>query len=204
VTLDRPVPEPTRCPWAGSDPLYRAYHDREWGVPVADDRRLFEFLVLEGMQAGLSWLTILRKRENFRRAFAGFDPARVAAFGPAERRCLLADAGIVRNRAKIDAAVANAQAFLALQGEYGSFHGFLHAVAGSRLLINHWRLPEEVPAATALSRELSRRLRERGCRFVGPTICYAFMQAVGLVNDHLTGCFRHREIAERYGSGQEA
>lgn len=201
MTQDLPVPEPTRCAWAGSDPLYRAYHDREWGVPVDDDRRLFEFLVLEGMQAGLSWLTILRKRENFRRAFAEFDPARVAAFGPEDRRRLLGDAGIVRNRSKIDAAVANARVFLTLQGEHGSFLRFLHTVAGPHPLINHWRVPEEVPAATAVSRELSRRLREHGCRFVGPTICYAFMQAVGLVNDHLTGCFRHREIAGRYGPG---
>jgi len=171
---------------------------------VADDRRLFEFLVLEGMQAGLSWLTILRKREHFRRAFAGFDPVRVAAFGPAERTRLLADAGIVRNRAKIDAAMGNARAFLALQAEYGGFLRFLQSILGPHPLTNHWRCAEEVPAATPLSRELSRRLQARGFRFVGPTICYAFMQAVGFVNDHLTGCFRHRKIAAGVRPAPEA
>ncbi len=186
--------EPARCPWPTTD-LYVAYHDEEWGVPVHDDRRLFEFLVLEGAQAGLSWETILRKREAYRKAFAGFDPARVAAFGPGDVERLLGDAGIVRNRRKVESAVANARAFLAVQREFGSFDAYLWRFVGGRPVQNAWREMAEVPARTPESEAMSRDLRRRGFGFVGPTICYAFMQAVGMVNDHLVGCFRHRELA---------
>jgi DNA-3-methyladenine glycosylase I len=195
ATLRRhPTASRRRCPWA-RDPLDVAYHDREWGVPVRDDRRLFEFLVLEGAQAGLSWSTILRKRAAYRRAFAGFDPRRVARFGPREARRLLADPGIVRNRAKIAAAVANARAFLAVQAEHGSFAAYLWGFVEGRPLQGRRRAPRDVPAETPLSRALSADLKARGFRFVGPTICYAFMQAVGLVNDHTLDCFRHEPIA---------
>jgi DNA-3-methyladenine glycosylase I len=182
-----------RCFWA-RDPLDVVYHDREWGVPVRDDRRLFEFLLLEGAQAGLSWVTILRKRAAYRRAFAGFDPRRVARFGPRDVRRLLADAGIVRNRAKIAAAVANARAFLAVVAEHGSFASYLWRFVGGRPLQGRRRRRGDVPAETELSRALSADLRRRGFRFVGPTICYAFMQAVGLVNDHTVDCFRYRAV----------
>lgn len=184
----------TRCPWAGSDPLYIAYHDREWGVPVHDDRALFEFLILEGAQAGLSWITILRKREAYRAAFDGFDPALVAAYDDAKVAALLADPGIVRNRLKIAAAVRNARAFLAVQAEFGSFDAYLWRFVDGRPRRNAWRTPAEVPAETAESRALSRDLRRRGFAFTGPTICYALMQAVGMVNDHLVDCFRYAEI----------
>ena len=186
--------ERRRCPWPTTD-LYVAYHDEEWGVPVHDDRRLFEFLVLEGAQAGLSWETILRKREAYRRAFAGFNPVRVAAFGPGDVERLLGDAGIVRNRRKVESAVANARAFLAVQREFGSFDAYLWRFVGGRPVRNAWRAMAEVPAWTPESEAMSRELRRRGFGFVGPTICYAFMQAVGMVNDHLVGCFRHRELA---------
>ena len=180
-----------RCPWAGSDPLSIRYHDEEWGVPLHDDRRLFEFLVLEGAQAGLSWITILRKRPAYRRAFARFDPRAVAAFGARDVRRLLADDGIVRNRMKIEAAIANARAFLAVRAEHGSFDRFIWSFTDGRPLINRWRHARQVPAETDASRAMSKALRQRGFRFVGPTICYAFMQAVGMVNDHLVHCFRH-------------
>jgi DNA-3-methyladenine glycosylase I len=183
----------TRCPWA-RDPLDVVYHDREWGVPVRDDRRLFEFLLLEGAQAGLSWVTILKKRAAYRRAFAGFDPRRVARFGERDRRRLLADAGIVRNRAKIAAAVANARAFLAVAAEHGSFANYVWRFVGDRPLQGRRRALADVPAETEASRALSADLRRRGFRFVGPTICYAFMQAVGLVNDHTLDCFRYRAV----------
>jgi len=184
-----------RCSWCGDDPLYVRYHDAEWGVPLHDDRRLFEFLVLEGAQAGLSWITILRKRENYRRAFDGFDPRRVAAYGAAEMEALLADPGIVRNRSKIASAVRNARVFLYIQEEWGSFDAYLWRFVGGRPMQNRWRTLREIPAETAESRALSTDLTLRGCSFVGPTICYAFMQAVGMVNDHLVRCFRHRQIA---------
>lgn len=183
-----------RCPWAGSDPLYQAYHDREWGVPEHDDRRLFEFLVLEGAQAGLSWLTILRKRENYRRVFDGFDPAAVAAFDEARVAQLLADPGIVRNRLKIRSAAANARAFVAIQAQYGSFDAYVWQFVGGRPLVNQWRTMADVPAETELSRALSRDLKRRGFSFVGPTITYSFMQAVGMVNDHLLSCFRRSAV----------
>lgn len=180
-----------RCPWCGTDPLYVAYHDQEWGVPAHDDRRLFEFLILEGAQAGLSWITILKRREGYRRAFAGFDPARVAAFGEPDVARLLADPGIVRNRAKIASAIANARAFLAVQEEFGSFAAFQWGFVDGQPIVNHWRSLEEVPARTEVSDRFSKALRQRGFSFVGSTICYAHMQAVGMVNDHLVDCHRH-------------
>ena len=182
------------CWWAGSDPLYVSYHDTEWGVPVHDDRTLFEFLVLEGFQAGLSWLTILRKRENFRRAFAGFDPEKIARWDGNRRRSLMADVGIVRNRMKIDAAMGNARAYLAVQEEFGSFDAYSWRFVGGEPLVNAFRKPGEIPCETKESRALSKDLQARGFRFVGPTICYAHMQATGMVNDHLVGCFRHGEV----------
>jgi len=181
-----------RCGWVTDDPLYLRYHDEEWGVPVHDDRRLFEFLILEGAQAGLSWLTILRKRDNYRRAFARFAPEKIAAFGAADRRRLLADAGIVRNRLKIEAAIENARAFLAVQKEFGSFDRFVWPLVGNEPIRGRWRSLREVPAKTAVAEALSRELKRRGFRFVGPTIIYAFMQAVGMADDHVVGCFRHR------------
>ncbi|MEW6427737.1 MAG: DNA-3-methyladenine glycosylase I [Thermodesulfobacteriota bacterium] len=184
-----------RCAWAGSDPLYRDYHDREWGVPVFDDRRLFEFLTLEGAQAGLSWLTILKKRENYRAAFADFDPERVARFGDTEVAALLANPGIVRNRLKIAAAISNARAFLAVRQEFGSFADYMWRFVDGRPIRNGWRRIEEIPATSPISDALSRDLKGRGFRFVGSTICYAHMQAVGMVNDHTTDCFRWRELA---------
>jgi DNA-3-methyladenine glycosylase I len=189
----------TRCHWAGSDPLSIEYHDREWGVPVHDDRRLFEMLTLEGAQAGLSWITILRKREHYRRAFGGFDPRRVARYDAARVRSLLANPGLVRNRLKIRAAITNARAFLQLQREFGSFDAYLWGWAGGRARQNEWRTPREVPASTLASDALSRDLKRRGFRFVGSTICYAFMQAVGIVNDHVQGCFRQRPLARASG-----
>ena len=170
------------------------YHDREWGVPVHDDRRLFEFLILEGAQAGLSWSTILAKRAAYRRAFARFDPATVARFTAVRIRVLLRDEGIVRNRAKIAATVVNARAFLAVQRAEGSFDAWLWRHVGERPVQNRWRAPRQVPAVTEVAHALSRDLKARGFAFVGPTICYAFMQATGMVNDHLVGCFRRREI----------
>jgi DNA-3-methyladenine glycosylase I len=185
----------SRCPWAGHDPLYVDYHDSEWGMPLHDDRRLFEFLVLEGAQAGLSWLTILKKRENYRLAFDGFDPARVAGFDAQKIAGLLVNPGIVRNRLKILSAVRNARAFLDTQRQFGSFDAYVWRFVGGKPKINRWRSLPEVPAETVESRELSRDLIRRGFTFVGPTICYAFMQAVGMVNDHLVGCFRHRGLS---------
>ena len=189
------MPATERCDWAGSDPLYVAYHDSEWGVPSHDDARLFEMLLLEGAQAGLAWITILRKREGYRSAFAGFDPRTIADFGDDERSRLLADAAIVRNRLKIDAAIGNARAFLEVVASSGSFERYLWGFVDGRPVQNHWRSHAEVPATTALSDALSRDLKKRGFRFVGSTICYAYLQSVGLVNDHLTRCFRHQEVA---------
>jgi DNA-3-methyladenine glycosylase I len=182
-----------RCPWAKSD-LYIAYHDQEWGVPIHDDRLLFEFLILEGAQAGLSWETILKKRENYRAAFANFDAQRIARFSAADNRKLLANAGIVRNRLKIDSTISNAQALLALQEELGSFDTYLWSFVGNVPRQNAWRSLKDVPPRTAESDAMSKDLRRRGFRFVGSTICYALMQAVGMVNDHLVDCFRHVEL----------
>jgi len=182
-----------RCPWAGDDPLYIAYHDDEWGVPSHDDRHLFEMLNLEGAQAGLSWITILRKRENYRRAFASWDATKIARFGEKDFARLMADAGIVRNRLKIRATIANAQAYLAVRKEFGSFDRYLWQFVGSKPLKNRRRNLGDIPARTAEADAMSRDLKKRGFRFVGPTICYAFMQATGMVDDHLATCFRARK-----------
>ena len=182
--------EPARCTWA-RNPLLIAYHDEEWGVPVHDDRRLFEFLVLEGAQAGLSWETILKKRENYRKAFDGFDPDAVARYNSRRVARLLADPGIVRNRLKIASAVLNAQAVLKVAEEFGSFDRYVWSFTGGQTVLNGWRSPGKVPARTAQSDAMSKDLQKRGFKFVGSTICYAFMQAVGMVNDHLVSCFRY-------------
>ena len=186
----------TRCEWCGSDPHYVAYHDEEWGVPVHDDRLLFEFLILEGAQAGLSWLTILKKRENYRKAFHAFDVARVAKYTKADVARLLADAGIVRNRLKIESAIKNARGVLGIQEEYGSLDSYLWRYVDGIPEQNAWRSMSEIPARTELSDTMSKDLKKRGLNFVGSTICYAFMQAVGMVNDHTTDCFRYKEIKD--------
>ena len=185
-----------RCEWAGADPIYRAYHDTEWGVPVRDDRRLFEALVLDGAQAGLSWITILKKRENYRRAFDNFDAEKMARYDSAKIDALLADPGIIRNRLKLASAVGNARAFLALQSKFGSFSEYLWSFVGGRQVKNAWRRAAQIPTVTTESEAMSRDLKSRGFRFVGPTICYAFMQAVGMVNDHTLNCFRYTEVCQ--------
>lgn len=179
--------------------MYRNYHDQEWGVPARDDRLLFEFLILEGAQAGLSWLTILQRRESYRAAFDNFDAVKIARYDSRQKKRLLADPGIIRNRLKVEATVANASAFLAVQREFGSFSVYLWRFVNSQPLVNHWKTLKEVPAETAESNAMSRDLKKRGFRFVGPTICYAFMQAVGMVNDHLVDCFRHPANLESSG-----
>ena len=184
-----------RCDWAEADPLLVAYHDAEWGAPVYQDRALFEFLVLEGMQAGLSWLTVLKKRARFREAFDGFDPERVARYGALKVRALLRDPGVIRNRLKIRAAITNAQAFLQVQERYGSFARLTWEMVGGRPIVNAWSRLRDLPARTERSDALSVRLRALGFRFVGSTICYAHMQATGMVNDHLVSCFRYRPLA---------
>jgi len=189
----------SRCQWCGSDPHYIAYHDNEWGVPVHDDRHLFEMLILEGAQAGLSWLTILKKRENYRRAFHDFDVEKIAAFSQDEIQGLLLNAGIVRNRLKIEAAVKNARGMLDIIKEFGSFNAFLWRYVDNTPRQNFWKSLKEVPAKTAQSDLMSRDLKKRGFNFVGSTICYAFMQAVGMVNDHTVDCFRHAEIRATAG-----
>jgi DNA-3-methyladenine glycosylase I len=186
-----------RCAWADSDPLYVDYHDREWGVPVHDDRTLFEFLILEAMQAGLSWLTILRKRDNFRRAFALFDPEEVARFDARRIKKLMGDPGIIRNEQKILAAISNAQAFLAVRKEFGSFDRYMWQFVGGKPIVNRRKSVKEVPAKSAESDAMSADMKKRGFKFVGSTICYAHMQATGMVNDHVVSCFRYRELAGR-------
>jgi DNA-3-methyladenine glycosylase I len=183
-----------RCGWASSDADYIRYHDTEWGSPSRDDQHLFEMLVLESMQSGLSWLTVLRKRENFRRAFSNFDIGAVARYNAAKIDKLLADPGIIRNRKKIEAAIANAQAARRVIAEVGSLADFLWLIVGNRPQINRWKSQSEIPAVTDESQRLAAELKKRGFQFLGPTTCYAFMQAVGMVNDHLVGCFRHREL----------
>lgn len=183
-----------RCPWPGDDPLMLAYHDLEWGAPVHDDRVHFEFLVLEGAQAGLSWRTILHRREGYRRAFAGFDPQVVAAYDERLIAELLQDSAIIRNRAKVRAAVANARAFLEVQATDGSFNAFIWSFVGGRSKINEWKTLQDLPAVTPEAEALSKVLKKRGFAFVGPTVMYAHMQACGLVNDHLVDCFRYREL----------
>jgi DNA-3-methyladenine glycosylase I len=189
------VKEKTRCGWAGEDPLYIAYHDREWGVPVHRDRKLFEMLVLEGAQAGLAWITILRKRENYRKAFCGFDPEKVARFDKRRVARLLRDPGIVRNRAKVESTVENARVFLDIREKYGTFNKLCWRFVDGKPRVNRWRTLKSIPARTKESEALSEELARRGMRFVGPTICYAFMQAVGMVNDHTVDCFRHAELS---------
>jgi DNA-3-methyladenine glycosylase I len=192
-----------RCAWAGDDPLYVAYHDREWGVPLHDDRRLFELLTLEGAQAGLAWITILRKREGYRAAFEGFEPERVARYTQRKVEVLLRDEAIVRNRAKVEGTVQNARAFGRLVDEVGSFDRHVWSFVGGRPLQNRRGSMKEVPAETDESRAMSKDLKTRGFTFVGPTICYAFMQAAGLVNDHVTSCFRHAPLARGAGARRE-
>lgn len=184
------------CPWCGDDPLYRAYHDTEWGVPLHDDQRLFEFLILEGAQAGLAWITVLRKRERYREVFDNFDPAKVARYRPARVEKLLQDPGIIRNRLKVESSISNAKAFLAVQKEFGSFDRYLWGFVDGKPIINRFRSMKEVPTTTPLAEKISKDLKKRGFRFVGPTIIYAYMQAVGMVNDHLVGCGRHAEVVE--------
>jgi DNA-3-methyladenine glycosylase I len=190
------VAERKRCPWGLGDPVYAAYHDREWGRPVHDDRRLFEFLILEGAQAGLSWITILRKRENYRKAFAGFHPARIARFRAADVARLMRDPGIVRNRAKIEATIANARAYGALVDEHGSLDRYVWRFVGGKPKINRFRVGD-VPYSTSEALAMSKDLRKRGFRFVGPGICYSFMQACGLVNDHVVGCYLQGRVLPR-------
>jgi DNA-3-methyladenine glycosylase I len=181
----------SRCTWA-RDELSAAYHDKEWGVPTHDDRKLFEFLILEGAQAGLSWDTILKKRENYRAAFDGFDPAKIARFTPKKLHSLMHDSGIVRNRLKIESAVKNAKAFLKVQREFGSFDRYIWKFVGGKTIRNRWKSLKQLPARTPQSDAMSKDLKKRGFSFVGSTICYAFMQAMGLVDDHISGCFRHK------------
>lgn len=185
---------PTRCEWAGTDPLYIAYHDEEWGQPVHDDQELFEFLILEGAQAGLSWITILRKRESYHLAFDDFDPVKVAAYDQAKIDQLLDNPGIIRNRLKIRSAISNAQAFLQVQQEFGSFDSYIWGFTDYTPIINSWTSMSEIPAQTPLSEKISKDLKKRGFNFVGPTICYAFMQAIGMVNDHVISCYRYAEL----------
>jgi DNA-3-methyladenine glycosylase I len=186
-----------RCHWPGQDPLMLEYHDREWGLPIHDDRQHFEFLVLEAAQAGLSWAIVLRKREGYRRAFAGFDPAKVSRFDARKIERLTQDAGIIRNRLKIEAAVRNAKAFLDVQREFGTFDAYCWRFVGGRPRINRWKQSEQVPATSPESDAFSKDLKQRGFSFVGSTVIYAHMQAVGMVNDHLVHCFRHRELRSR-------
>jgi DNA-3-methyladenine glycosylase I len=187
----------SRCAWLGDDNLMLQYHDVEWGVPLHDDRRLFEFLILEGMQAGLSWRTVLHKRGNFRRAFHGFDPARVACYGSRDLERLLGDAGIIRNRAKIQAAINNAQKFLEVRAEFETFDRYIWRFVDFKPIRNRFRRLKELPARTPLSDEISSDMKKRGFQFVGPTIVYAHMQATGMVNDHVVRCFRHKEVGEQ-------
>jgi len=185
-----------RCEWTGTEPLMIAYHDQEWGVPLHDDQKLFEFLILEGMQAGLSWMTILRKRESFRAAFDGFDPQKVARYDQNKFAELMENTGIIRNRRKIEAAAQNARAFLVIQEEFGSFDTYVWQFVDGKPLVNAWKTINEIPAKSMQSEIMSKELRKRGFNFVGPTICYAHMQATGMVNDHTVDCFRYLECQE--------
>ena len=185
------VDDKMRCGWASGDPLNVAYHDEEWGTPLRDDRALYEMLMLEGFQAGLSWITILRKRENFRRAFDGFEPEKIAAYDDRKVAALMADAGIVRNRAKIEGAIGSAKRYLEIMEQPGGFRDYVWQFTGGKPIVNHWKSVSEVPAESAEARAMSKALKARGFKFVGPTICYAFMQATGMVDDHVVDCFRH-------------
>ena len=186
-----------RCPWAGSSPIYVEYHDKEWGKPIFDDRLLFEFLILEGMQAGLSWSTILNKRDNFRRAFDNFEAKDIAQYDEAKVKALLGNQGIIRNRLKIEATIRNARLFLEIQKEFGSFSQYIWKFVDHKPIINKWKSLSEIPAKTSLSDEMSKDLKKRGFKFIGSTICYAFMQAVGMVNDHIMSCFRYKELLQK-------
>lgn len=186
-----------RCSWCGEDPLYIAYHDNEWGVPVHDDKLLFEFLILEGAQAGLSWITILKKRENYRKAFHNFDYKKIATYTEEDVERLLGDAGIVRNKRKIESAIKNAIGFLKIQEEFGSFDRYLWKYVDGKTIQNNWESTTELPTKTEISEKLSKDLKKRGFNFVGPTICYAFMEAIGMVNDHITSCFRYKEVKRK-------
>lgn len=183
-----------RCEWPTSDPLYIDYHDKEWGVPEYVDQKIFEFLILEGMQAGLSWITILRKRENFRKAFDQFDPEKVACYDDKKIQALLSDKGIIRNKLKVNAAVTNAQAFLKVQKEFGTFSKYIWGFIDHKVIVNHWKSLKDLPAKTELSEKISKDLKKRGFKFVGPTVVYSHMQAAGMINDHVTSCFRHQEL----------
>lgn len=196
-TTPTPHDHKIRCGWAGADPLYIRYHDTEWGLPVHDDRILFEFLLLEGAQAGLSWITILKKRQHYRKVFDDFDPGKIAVYDTDKVHLLLADRGIVRNKNKIRSAVDNAGAFLAVQEKFEGFHRYIWQFVNHTPIQNQWTDERDIPAETRESQAMSRDLKQKGFSFVGPKICYAFMQAVGMVNDHVVGCFRHREIRER-------
>ncbi len=188
------MPPVIRCPWAGTDPLYMSYHDTEWGVPVHDDRKLFEFIILEGAQAGLSWITILKKRENYRLALDGFDPETISGYGPDKIKELLGNPGIIRNKLKLAAAITNARAFLKVKQEFGTFDAYIWRFTDGQTIVNSWKTMDEIPAQTPRSQAMSKDLKQRGFKFVGPTICYAHMQATGMVNDHLTDCFRYKEL----------
>jgi len=183
-----------RCAWAGSDPIYVKYHDTEWGIPLHDDRKLFEFLLLDGFQAGLSWITILKKRSNYRKAFDRFDPVKIAAYDLQKVQELLLNKGVIRNRLKIEAAIQNAKSFLAVQEEFGSFDSYIWQFTGGQTIKNSWKTLAEIPAQTKESVAMSNDLKKRGFKFAGPTICYAFMQAAGIVNDHIVDCFRYTEV----------
>jgi DNA-3-methyladenine glycosylase I len=183
-----------RCAWAGTDPIYIKYHDTEWGVPLHDDRKLFEFLILDGFQAGLSWITILKKRPSYRKAFDHFDPEKIAVYNSRKLKALLSDKGIVRNKLKIEAAVQNAKAFLIVKKEFGSFNDYIWQFTGGKTIKNAWKKMDDIPAHTDVSAAMSKDLKQRGFNFVGPTICYAFMQAAGMVNDHVVDCFRYHQI----------
>ena len=196
LAYNEDVAQLVRCTWALSDPLSSAYHDAEWGVPLRDDGALFEFLILEGAQAGLSWLTILKKREAYRRAFDNFDPQKIARYRAAKLEKLLANPGIVRNRLKIESTVTNAKACLQVTKEFGSFANYIWQFTGGNPVQNHWRHHQNVPAVSAISDTMSKDLKKRGFKFVGSTICYAFMQATGMVNDHLVSCFRYSQVKE--------
>ena len=189
-------PDRKRCSWVSDDPLYLEYHDCEWGVPMRDDRRLFEMIILEGAQAGLSWITVLKKRENYRLAFNQFDAAKIARYDARKKRALMNNAGIIRNRLKIDATIGNARAFLKIVDECGSFSDYLWEFVDGRPIVNRWRTLSDVPVSTEKSDALSKALKSRGFKFVGTTICYSFMQAVGMVNDHVTTCFRYADVAK--------
>lgn len=194
VTQRKHTPMKIRCAWAGTDPIYIKYHDTEWGIPLHDDRRLFEFLLLDGFQAGLSWITILKKRSNYREAFDHFEPQKMAAYDAYKVKKLLANKGIIRNRLKVEAAIQNAKSFLAVRKEFGSFDNYIWQFTGHQIIKNAWKTMAEIPAQTKESVAMSNDLKKRGFKFVGPTICYAFMQAAGMVNDHVVDCFRYNQV----------